>query len=334
MKETNAAITAVGGYVPEDRLTNHDLEQLVDTSDEWITTRTGIKERRILKTPGKGTSYMAANALRNMCDKAHLDPTEIDVIICATATPDMGFVSTANLVCAEVGATNALSFDMDAACSGFIYALETGANFIRSGRYQKVVVIGADKMSSVINYTDRKTCILFGDGAACALLEPNYEGFGVLDAVLKTDGTGSELLHVKLGGSAYPLTLENLQAHERYFYQEGTAVFKHAVTKMADAAVEVMERNHLSGEQLDWLVPHQANLRIIDATVKRVGMRKDRVTINIERYGNTTSATVPLCLWEWEREFKKGDNVLLCAFGGGFTWGAVYLKWAYDAAHR
>jgi len=330
MKLIHAAITAVGGWVPEDRLTNHDLERMVDTNDEWITTRTGIKERRILKEKDKGTSFMAAKAVLEMCQKANLNPKEIDVVICATATPDMGFVSTANLVCAEVGAHNALSFDLAAACSGFIYALETGSNFIRSGNYKKVVVIGADKMSAVMNYKDRVSCILFGDGAACVLLEPNTEGLGVQDALLKTDGSGQDLLRVKLGGSAYPITKENCMSDEKYFYQAGPVVFKHAVTKMADAAAELIKRNDIKGDDIDWLVPHQANMRIIDATVNRIGMRKDRVTINIERYGNTTGATIPLCLWEWEKTFKKGDNLLLCAFGGGFTWGALYLKWAYS----
>lgn len=331
MKLINAAITAVGGWLPEDRLTNQDLEKLVDTSDEWITTRTGIKERRILKEKDKGTSYMAANAVRQMCKKIDLNPKEIDVIICATATPDMGFVSTANIVCAEVGAENALSFDLAAACSGFIYALETGSNFIKSGNYKKVVIIGADKMSAVMNYKDRTSCVLFGDGAACVLLEPNYEGLGVQDAVLKTDGSYKDMLRVKLGGSAYPITKDNYDSDDKYFYQAGPSVFKHAVTKMADAAVELIQRNDLKGEEIDWLVPHQANMRIIDATVKRVGMRKDRVTINIEKYGNTTGATIPLCLWEWEQQFKAGDNLLLCAFGGGFTWGSLYMKWAYNS---
>lgn len=326
----NAAITAVGGWVPEEKITNHDLEKMVDTNDEWIISRTGIKERRILRKKGAGTSEMASRAVADMCQKIGLSAQEIDVLICATATPDMGFVATANIVCETIGAKNALSFDMSVACSGFIYALETAANFVRSGRYAKVVVVGADKMSAVINYKDRRNCILFGDGAACVLLEPNTQGEGLQDAILKTDGGGKDHLHVKLGGSAYPVTSENLHSDGRYFFQEGRVVYRQAVTKMVEATSELMQRNGLEKQEIDWFVPHQANLRIIDAVSMRLGIDKKKVTQNIEKYGNTTSATVPLCLWEWEQKFKKGDKLLLSAFGGGFTWGALYLKWAYD----
>ncbi|MDW7692362.1 beta-ketoacyl-ACP synthase III [Flammeovirgaceae bacterium SG7u.111] len=326
-----AAITAVHGWVPPYILDNKELEQLVDTNDEWIRTRTGIKERRILKGEGQGTSVMATKAVEGLCEKRGIDPKEIDAIICATITPDMPFPSTANLVCENVGAENALSFDLSAACSGFIYALETGANFIRSGNYSKVVIIGADKMSSIVNYEDRATCILFGDGAAAVLLEPNNEGLGVMDAILKTDGSGAEMLNMKAGGSARPITPEILAAKEHYFYQDGKHVFKYAVTNMADAAADIMERNKLTGDDVAYLVPHQANRRIIEATAKRMGVSMDKVTMNIERYGNTTAATVPLCLWDFEKDFKKGDNLVLAAFGGGFTWGSIYLKWAYDS---
>ncbi|MEN7547040.1 beta-ketoacyl-ACP synthase III [Rapidithrix thailandica] len=329
MRQINAAITAVAGYVPEDVLSNADLEKLVDTNDEWITSRTGIKERRILKGEGQGTSVMASAAVQQLCEKRGIAPDTIDLIICATATPDMAYVSTANIVCEEVGAGNAMSFDMAAACSGFIYALETGANFVRSGNYKKVVIIGADKNSSVINYQDRTTCILFGDGAAAVLLEPTEEPFGIVDALLKTDGKGKNLLRVKAGGSAYPLNHSNLEQGEQYFYQDGRAVYKHAVTNMSEVAKEIMERNQLSGDDITYLVPHQANLRIIEATANRVEVPMERVTVNIQKYGNTTGATIPLCLWEWEDKLKKGDNLVLCAFGGGFTWGAMYLKWAY-----
>ena len=331
MISPTAAITAVSGWVPDDVLDNKQLEQMVDTNDEWIQTRTGIKERRILKTPGKGTSFMAANAIKQLLEKRGITADEVDAIICATITPDMLFPSTANLICDQIGAKNALSFDLAAACSGFVYALETGSNFIKTGQCKKVIVVGADKMSAIIDYTDRSTCILFGDGAGAVLLEPNTEGLGVQDAILKTDGTGKDYLRAKGNGSADPLTPENILKGEHFFYQEGKAVFKYAVTLMADSAADIMARNNLSGEDIAYLVPHQANRRIIEATAKRMGIGMDKVTLNIQRYGNTTAGTIPLCLWEWEKDFKKGDNIILAAFGGGFTWGSVYLKWAYNS---
>jgi 3-oxoacyl-[acyl-carrier-protein] synthase-3 len=331
MTSLKAAITAVSGWVPDDVLDNKQLEEMVDTNDEWIQTRTGIVERRILKEPGKGTSFMAAKAIEKLLEKRGIGADEVDVIICATITPDMLFPSTANLICEQIGAKNALSFDLAAACSGFIYALETGSNFIKSGQYKKVIIVGADKMSAIIDYTDRNTCILFGDGAGAVLLEPDTEGYGVQDAILKTDGAGKDLLRAKGHGSADPLTPENILKGEHFFYQEGKAVFKFAVTRMADVAADIMKRNNLLGEDVAYLVPHQANKRIIEATAKRMGIGMDKVTLNIQRYGNTTGATIPLCLWEWEDKFKKGDNLILAAFGGGFTWGSIYLKWAYDS---
>ncbi|MEM1137922.1 MAG: beta-ketoacyl-ACP synthase III [Bacteroidota bacterium] len=331
MSVLRAAITAVSGWVPEYILNNEELERMVDTNDEWIRTRTGIKERRILKEKGKGTSYMATNAIKLLLEKRGISASEIDVVICATITPDLLFPATANLICEQIGAKNALSFDLAAACSGFIYALETGSNFVKSGQYKKVLVIGADKMSAIIDYTDRNTCILFGDGAGVALLEPNEDGYGIYDAILKTDGAGKDLLRAKGHGSADPLTPENILKGEHYFYQEGRAVFKFAVTRMADVSAEIMQRNNLKGEDVAYLVPHQANRRIIEATAKRMDIGMEKVTLNIQRYGNTTGATVPLCLWDWEKDFRKGDNLILAAFGGGFTWGSIYLKWAYNA---
>ncbi|NME71755.1 beta-ketoacyl-ACP synthase III [Flammeovirga aprica] len=328
MSPKNAAITAVAGWVPEDKLTNQDLEKLVDTSDEWITSRTGIKERRILKGDNKGTSTLAINAVQALLEKANTKGEEIDLLICATSTPDMGFISTANIVCEAIN-SNAMSFDISAACSGFIYALEMASNFIKSGNYKKVVVVGADKMSSVMDYSDRNTCILFGDGAGAVLLEPSEE-YGLMDAVLHSDGSGKDLLNVKRG-SAYPLSLQHLAENEHFFHQDGKSVFKHAVTNMASAAASIMERNQLEAEDIAYLIPHQANLRIIDATAKRMKLDKDRVCINIEKYGNTTGATIPLVLWDFEKKFKKGDNLVFAAFGGGFTWGSLYLKWAYDS---
>lgn len=329
MTTINAAITAVGGYVPDYVLTNAELEAMVDTTDEWITTRTGIKERRILKGEGKGTSVMGTKAVEELLEKRGIEASELDVIICATITPDMMFPSTSNLITDNIGATNALSFDLGAACSGFLYALETGSNFIRSGQYSKVVVVGADKMSSITDYKDRKSCIIFGDAGAAVLLEPAEDGVGVMDTILRTDGAGKELIYLKGGGSAYPLTEESLARGEQYFFQDGKSVFKYAVTRMADVSEEIMKRNNLTGDDVAYLVPHQANQRIIDATAKRMGIGMDKVTMNIQRYGNTTAATIPLCLWEWEKDFKKGDNLILAAFGGGFTWGAIYVKWAY-----
>ncbi len=326
----HAAITAVGGYVPPDKLTNQDLEKMVETNDEWIRTRTGITERRILKEPGKATSDMIVPAVQELCKKRGIDPTEIDCLIVGTVTPDMVFPSTANLVCHKLGATNAWGYDLSAACSGFLFALAQGAALIESGRYKKVVVCGADKMSAIVDYTDRATCIIFGDGAGAVLLEPTAEQLGVMDSILRTDGSGGQYLHMKAGGSLKPASAETVANREHYAYQEGQAVFKFAVKGMADVSAELMEKNNLKAEDISWLVPHQANLRIIDATANRMGLGTDKVMINIERYGNTTAATIPLCLWEWEKQLKKGDNIILAAFGGGFTWGAIWVKWAYD----
>lgn len=326
-----AAITAVAGWVPEDKLTNFDLEKMVDTNDEWIRTRTGISERRILKGEGLATSDMVAPAVLDLCKKRGIDPTEIDCLIVGTVTPDMVFPSTANIVCDKIGATNAWGFDLSAACSGFLFSLSTGASLIESGRYKKVVVVGADKMSAIIDYTDRNTCVIFGDGAAAVLLEPNEEGYGVIDSILKTDGAGKNFLHMKAGGSLKPASMETVANREHFAYQEGQQVFKFAVKGMADVSAELLERNNLTGDDIAWLVPHQANLRIIDATANRMGLPKEKVMINIAKYGNTTAATIPLCLWEWEKQLHKGDNIVLAAFGGGFTWGATWLKWAYDA---
>jgi len=326
----HAAITAVGGYVPPDKLTNQDLEKLVETNDEWIRTRTGINERRILKEPGKATSDMIVPAVQELCKKRGIDPAEIDCLIVGTVTPDMVFPSTANLVCHKLGAANAWGYDLSAACSGFLFALAQGSALIESGRYKKVVVCGADKMSAIVDYTDRATCIIFGDGAGAVLLEPTTETIGVMDSILRTDGSGSQYLHMKAGGSLKPASTETVANREHFAYQEGQAVFKFAVKGMADVSVELMEKNNLKAEDISWLVPHQANLRIIDATANRMGLGTEKVMINIERFGNTTAATIPLCLWEWEKQLKKGDNIILAAFGGGFTWGAIWVKWAYD----
>lgn len=323
-----AAITGVHGYVPDYVLTNAELEQLVDTNDEWITTRTGIKERRILKGDALGTSVMATEAVRGLLEKTGTSPAEIDLVICATVTPDYLFPSTANLVCSRLGIPNICSFDLLAACSGFIYAVTTGAQFIESGRYKKVIVIGADKMSSIIDYEDRTTCVLFGDGAGAVLLEPNTEDLGVVDFLLHSDGSGGEYLMMKGGGSVNPASHETVDQKMHYIKQEGPQVFKFAVTNMADAAAAIMERNHLTGEDVDWLVPHQANKRIIDATAKRMGIGEEKVMLNIQKYGNTTAATIPLCLFDYSDQLKKGDDLVLAAFGGGFTWGAMYIKWA------
>ncbi len=330
-QKITAAITAVAGWVPEDRLTNFDLEKMVDTNDEWIRTRTGITERRILKGEGLATSDMVAPAVLDLCKKRGIDPKEIDCLIVATVTPDMVFPATANIVCDKIGASNAWGFDLSAACSGFLFALSTGASFIETGRYKKVVVVGADKMSSIIDYTDRNTCVLFGDGAACVLLEANEEGYGIQDSILRTDGAGRNFLHMKAGGSLKPASIETVTNKEHYAYQEGQQVFKFAVKGMADVSAELLEKNNLTGEDIAWLVPHQANLRIIDATANRMGLPKEKVMINIGKYGNTTAATIPLCLWEWEKQLHKGDNIVLAAFGGGFTWGATWIKWAYDS---
>ncbi len=329
MQKITAAITSVGGYVPEYRLTNKELETMVDTNDEWIRSRTGIEERRILKGEGLGSSDMAAPAVLELCKKRGIEPAQIDCLICATVTPDMVFPATANIICDKIGAVNAFGFDISAACSGFLYALTTGASFIESGRYKKVVVVGVDKMSAIIDYTDRATCIIFGDGAGAVLLEPNEEGLGVLDSILRSDGSGRNYLHMKAGGSVKPATMETVLAREHFAYQEGQAVFKFAVKGMADVSYELMQRNNLTADDIAWLVPHQANLRIIDATANRMDLPKEKVMINIQKYGNTTAGTLPLCLWDWETKLKKGDNLILSAFGGGFTWGATLLKWAY-----
>ena len=325
-----ASITAIGGYVPEDKLTNFDLEKMVDTNDEWIRTRTGVSERRILKGEGKATSDMGAPAVLELCKKRGIDPLEIDCLICCTVTPDMVFPATANIIGDKIGAKNAFGFDLQAACSGFLYGLTTGAAFIESGRYKKVVVVGADKMSAIVDYSDRNTCILFGDAAGAVLLEPNDDGYGILDSILKSDGSGAQFLHMKAGGSKKPATIETVMAKEHYAYQEGASVFKFAVKGMADVSAELLEKNNLTGNDIAWLVPHQANLRIIDATANRMGLPKEKVMINIQKYGNTTAATIPLCLWEWENQLKKGDLIVLAAFGGGFTWGATLVKWGYS----
>ncbi|MDB5133360.1 MAG: 3-oxoacyl-ACP synthase [Mucilaginibacter sp.] len=329
MSKIHAAITAVHGYVPDYILTNHELETLVDTNDEWITTRTGIKERRILKGEGLGTSDLAVPAVKALLEKRGIGADEIDLIIFCTTTPDFVFPATANILADKIGAKNAWGYDLSAACSGFLFGLATGAQFIESGKHKKVLVVGGDKMSSITNYQDRATCIIFGDGCGAVLLEPNEDGYGIMDSILRSDGSGVPYLHQKAGGSVKPASHETVDALEHFAYQEGQAVFKFAVTNMADVAAEVMERNDLKSEDIAWLVPHQANKRIIDATANRTGVTADKVIINIEKYGNTTNGTIPLCLWEWEDKFKKGDNLILAAFGGGFTWGSIYLKWAY-----
>jgi 3-oxoacyl-[acyl-carrier-protein] synthase-3 len=325
-----AAITAVNGYVPDYVLTNAELEKLVDTTDEWILSRTGISERRILKGEGKGTSDMAVEAVKGLLAKRGIDASEIDLLICATTTPDMQFPATANIITDKVGAKNAFGFDINAACSGFIYALTTASKYIESGLYKKIIVVGGDKMSSIINYEDRTTCIIFGDGAGAVLLEPSTDGNGIIDAILRSDGSGRIHLHQKAGGSAKPASKETVEAKEHFVYQEGQSVFKFAVTNMAEVSAEIMEKNNLTSEDVSWLVPHQANKRIIDATAQRMGVGPEKVMLNIQKYGNTTNGTIPLCLWEWENQLKKGDNLILAAFGGGFTWGSVYIKWAYD----
>lgn len=331
MSNTKAAITAVSGYVPEERLTNADLEKMVDTNDEWIKTRTGIEERRILKDPTKATSDLGTEAVNRLLEKSGVKPEEVDLLICATATPDHLFPSTANIISDKCGLANAWSYDLMAACSGFIYALSTAAQFIETGKYKKVVVVGADKMSSIIDYEDRATCIIFGDGAGAVMVEPTEDGLGIQDSILHSDGSGREFLHQKAGGSLNPASIKTVENKEHFVFQEGKTVFKFAVSKMADVAEEIMKRNQLESDDVSWLVPHQANLRIIDATARRMGVDSSKVMINIQKFGNTTNGTIPLCLWEWENKLKKGDNIVLAAFGGGFTWGSVYLKWAYDS---
>jgi 3-oxoacyl-[acyl-carrier-protein] synthase-3 len=329
MNKITAAITGVQGYLPEDVLSNEDLTKMVDTSDEWITTRTGIKERRIMKNGA--SSDMAAQAVIKLLQKKNIDPLEIELVILASVTPDYLFPSTANVLCDKVGMTNAWGFDLSAACSGFLFALTTATQFIENGRYKKALVIGVDKMSSIVDYTDRTTCVIFGDGAGVVLLEPNEEGLGIQDHILRTDGSGREFLIQPGGGSANPSTFETVEKKMHFVKQEGLQVFKFAVTKMADVSAEIMEKNNLSSDDVAWLVPHQANLRIIDATANRMGLSTDKVMINIQKYGNTTAATLPLCLWDYESQLKKGDNIILSAFGGGFTWGAILIKWAYNS---
>lgn len=328
MSKISAGITGVHGWVPEYRLTNDELSTMVETTDEWIMQRIGIKERRILKEGA--TSDMGTKAVEGLLKKTGISPDEIDLLICATITADYHFPSAANLICDKAGINNAWSFDISAACSGFVYGLQTAASFVQSGQYKKVIMVGADMMSAITDYTDRTTCPLFGDGAAAVLVEPVEEGLGVRDAILEADGSGMKSLHMKAGGSAHPASHETVDGREHFVFQEGQAVFKVAVSKMADVSVEIMEKNGLTSDSITWLVPHQANMRIIEAVARRMGIPKEKVMINIEKYGNTTAATIPLCLWEWESQLKKGDNLILSAFGGGFTWGSLYLKWAYD----
>ncbi len=330
MKKINAVITGVGAYLPDYVLTNEELSTMVDTSDEWIMTRVGIKERRILKGEGKGSSDLGAKAVKQLLEKTNTKPEEVDLLICATVTPDQMFPGTSAIICDKAGIHGIQSFDINAACCGFLYTLDVARKFVESGSHKKVIVVGAEKMSSITDYTDRTTCVLFGDASAAVMLEPTEEEIGIQDTILRSDGIGRHNLYMKAGGSCYPSSHETVENKEHFVYQEGQAVFKHAVSKMADVSAEIMEKNNLKSEDIAWLVPHQANLRIIDATARRMGISKDQVMINIEKYGNTTSATIPLCLWEWEKQLHKGDNIVLAAFGAGFTWGSIYLKWGYD----
>lgn len=330
MTKIRANITGVGAYVPDYILTNDELSKMVDTSDEWIMTRIGIKERRIIKEKEEGSSFVGSRAVKQLLEKTGTKPEEVDLLICATVTPDHQFPATANIISDKAGIKNAFSFDLNAGCSGFLYALETGSRFVESGKYKKVIVVGAEKMSSIVNYQDRTTCPLFGDGAGAVMLEPTTENIGIIDSKLESDGVGRVHLHQKAGGSVKPASHETVDAREHFIYQEGQAVFKWAVSKMADVSVEMMERNGITKDTLAWLVPHQANMRIIEATAKRMGIEREQVMINIQKYGNTTAATLPLCLWEWEHQLKKGDNIILATFGAGFTWGSMYVKWGYD----
>ncbi|MDB4280143.1 ketoacyl-ACP synthase III [Flavobacteriaceae bacterium] len=330
MSTITAAITAVGGYVPEYVLTNKILATMVDTNDEWITSRTGIKERRILKEQGQGTSFMAIKAAEQLLSKNNINPEDIDMVIMATATPDMPVAATGVYVASQIGAVNAFSYDLAAACSGFLFGMSTAARYIESGRYKKVLLIGADKMSSIVDYTDRTTCIIFGDGAGAVLFEPNLEGLGLQDEILRSDGVGRDSLKIDAGGSILPPSNQTIADKQHYVHQDGKTVFKFAVSKMADVSEQIMQRNNLTGDDVSWLVPHQANKRIIDATSRRMNLPQDKVMLNIHRYGNTTSATLPLCLFDYENQLKKGDNIVFAAFGGGFTWGSIYVKWAYD----
>lgn len=327
----NAAITSVGGYLPEYRLTNAVLETMVDTSDEWITTRTGIKERRILREKGQGVSSMGIKAAQEALDKRGMNPEDIEVVIFCTVTPDMPVANSASFIISEMGMNKAFGFDLQAACSGFLFGLTTAAQYIESGRYKNVLIVSGDKMSSIIDYNDRTTCVIFGDGCGAVLLEANEEGLGVQDSILRSDGIGRQYLNIKAGGSMYPPSKETVELGQHFVHQEGQQVFKFAVTNMAEVSAQIMERNNLTADDVAWLVPHQANKRIIDATAKRMGLNSDKVMLNIDRYGNTTNGTLPLCLWDYEKQLKKGDNLVFAAFGGGFTWGAIYLKWAIDA---
>ena len=329
MSTITAAITAVGGYVPDFVLTNKLLETMVDTNDEWITSRTGIKERRILKDDNLGTSYLAIRAAEDLIAKGNIDPLEIDMVLVASTTPDMPVAATAVYVATQIGATNAFAYDLQAACSGFLYAMSTADAFIKSGKYKKVLIIGADKMSSIIDYTDRATCIIFGDGAGAVLFEPNYEGLGIQDEYLRSDGIGREFLKIDAGGSLLPASAETVANRQHYVFQDGKTVYKYAVSGMADVSEKILQRNNLTNADVDWLIAHQANKRIIDATASRIGLEDEKVLINIQKYGNTTSGTLPLLLFDFEKKFKKGDNLIFAAFGGGFTWGSIYLKWAY-----
>lgn len=331
MEQINAVITGVGGYVPDYVLTNDEISKMVDTSDEWIMGRIGIKERRILNEEGRGTSYMARKAAKQLMQRTKSNPEDIDLVIVATTTPDYRLPSTASILCERLGLTRAFAFDMQAVCSGFLYALETGANFIRSGNYKKIIVVGADKMSSIIDYTDRATCPIFGDGAAAFMLEPTTEDYGVMDAVLRTDGKGLPFLHIKAGGSVCAPSYYTMDNHMHYIYQEGRTVFKYAVANMSSACESIIERNHLSKDELAWVIPHQANQRIISAVTQRLEVPSEKVMVNIERYGNTSAATLPLCIWDFESKLKKGDKLIFTAFGAGFAWGAVYVKWGYDS---
>jgi 3-oxoacyl-[acyl-carrier-protein] synthase-3 len=330
MGKIRAAITGIHGWVPEYRLTNHELSRIVDTSDEWIMQRVGIKERRILKGEGLGSSDLGEMAVKGLLEKTNTSPDEVDLLICATITPDMFFPATANIISDKVGIKNAFSFDLGAACSGFLFALQTGAAYVETGKFKKVVIVGADKMSSITDYTDRTTCPLFGDAAGAVLLEPTTEDYGIMDYILRVDGSGRKYLYLKAGGSVRPASHETVEAKEHFLYQEGQSVFKFAVSHMADIAAEIMERNNLRSDDIAWLVPHQANLRIIEATGRRMGLPPEKVMVNIQKYGNTTAATIPLCIWEYESKLRKGDVLILAAFGGGFTWGSIYVKWAYD----
>jgi len=334
MTKIRAKISGIQGYVPPYILTNQELERMVDTNDEWIQTRTGICERHILKGKNLATSDMGVEAVKGLLEKTNTRPEEIDMLICATVTPDMVFPATANIICDKVGIKNAFSYDINAACSGLLYALVSGSKYVESGSHRKVIVVGSDKMSSIVDYTNREICVLFGDGAGAILLEPTTDEVGIMDAILRTDGSGRHFLHMKAGGSLKPPSHETIDAGEHFIYQEGQAVFKFAVIKMADVTMEVMKRNNLTSNDIAYLVPHQANLRIIDATARRMGINKEQVMINIDRYGNTTDGTIPLCLWDWESQLKKGDNLILSSVGGGFTWGAVWVKWAYNPVRR